>query len=138
MPIRDTAAMDASLDNDYGLTRGPNAASSHSLAFFRGDPMTEDGVELDAGDCPGYARITVTAAQWLASADGFKSTVLLTFPSTTGAWADFPTHAAMLDGDTMWDCVPLLEPLAVTSAGPGPRLTFTVFYDDNVLAPELV
>lgn len=134
MPLGSVEAMNACLDNSYGLTRGPHSASAHQLAFFLGDPII-DGVEIAE---PGYARITVTAAQWNDAVDGFKSTVLLTFPATTGAWTDYPTHFALFDGDTMWDAAPLLEPLAVTAAGPGPQFTATVFFDDSVLAPELV
>lgn len=135
MPLRDVTAMNASLDNDYGLTRGPHSPSSHSLALFVGDPMTPDSVEANSSDDPGYARATVTAAAWLDAVDGFKSTVPIVFPNTTDAWLDEPTHWALFDGDTMWDCAPLVEPLAVTAAGGGPRVTVTIFYDDAVLEP---
>lgn len=135
MPIRDVEAMNASLDNDYGTTRGPNAADSHELALFYGDPMT-DGVEISGG---GYARVTVNPADWLPANDGFKSTEPIQFPATSGAWPDSPTHFALYDGSVMWDNAPLVEPLDVTAASAtGPTVVVTVFYDDNVLAPETV
>jgi hypothetical protein len=135
VPIRDLAAMNASLDNDYGLTRGPNAASTHQLALYVGDPMTT-GVEVSGH---GYARVSVPASKWLAAADGVKQTNgPVQFPTVTSAWPDSPTHFALFDGDTMWDCCPLITPLDVTSSGPGPTCVPTIFYDDNVLAPELV
>lgn len=130
MPIRDVAAMNASLDNDYGTTRGPASPSSHSLALFFGDPMT-DGVEVSGG---GYARVTVLASKWLPASSGYKSTNGgVQFPTVTAAWADSPTHWALLDGSTMWDCAKLLEPLDITSAGPGPQVVVTIFYDDAVI-----
>ena len=133
MPIRDTAARNASLDNDYGTTRGPNAAASHALALFNGDPLV-DGVELSGG---GYARVTVLAADWAAASDGMKSpTNPQTFPATTAAWPNPATHWALYAGSVMWDCGPLTEPLEVTGPGPGPTVGITVFYDETVVPPE--
>ena len=45
MPLLDPGAMARSLDNDYGTTRGLNAADSHELVLFFGDPQS-DGVEI--------------------------------------------------------------------------------------------
>jgi hypothetical protein len=133
MPLRDTAAMNASLDNDYGTTRGPHSPSSHSLALFAGDPMV-DGVELSGH---GYTRPNVLATKWLAAADGMKSTDgPVQFANATSAWPDDATHWGLFDGDTLWDCAPLVEPLSVTAAGTGPRVTVTVFYDDAVLSGD--
>lgn len=134
MPIRDVAAMNASMDNDYGTTRGPNSPSSHALALFVGDPMT-DGVEISGH---GYARTNVLASKWLPAADAYKSTNGgVQFPTVTSEWPDSPTHWALFDGATMWDCAPLLEPLDVTAAGPGPQVVVTIFYDDGVLEPPV-
>lgn len=138
MPLRDPAAMNASLDNDYGTTRGPHASSTHLMRLYVGDPMT-DGIELDGTNDPGYSPATVLATAWLAATDGFKSTNPVQFAAPTGPWLHEPTHFALTDGDTMWDCAPLVEPLAVTAASSaGPRVTATIFYDDAVLAPESV
>ena len=137
MPLKSITAMNGSLDNDYGTTHGSHAPSSHVLALFVGDPMT-DGVELDSGDNPGYARATILASKWLVAADGMKSTNGgVQFNNATGAWLDEATHWAIIDGSTTWDCAPLLEPLAITAAGSGPQVTVTVFYDDSVLSPDL-
>ena len=135
MPIRDTAAMNASLDNDYGSTHGPNAPASHDLALFDGDPML-DGVELDSTSAPGYARVSIAAADWAAAADGQKALVApVQLPDPTDAWLE-ATHWALLDGSTMWDCGPLTEPLEVTGASSdGPLVSPVVFYDDGADAP---
>lgn len=128
MPIRDVAAMNASLDNDYGTTRGPNAAASHDLALFVGDPLL-GGVEVTGG---GYARVAVAAAAWAAAVDGMKETTNpVAFPATTAAWANAATHWALYAGTVMWDCGPLVEPLEVTGAGSGPLVQVAVFYDDS-------
>lgn len=130
MPIRDVAAMNASLDNDYGTTRGPNAAAEHALALFVGDPLV-DGVEVTGG---GYARVTVAAADWSPAADGEKSTTEpVAFPATTGEWPDSVTHFALIAaGEVMWDAAPLAEELVVTGAGPGPVLNVTIFFADTL------
>lgn len=139
MPIRDVAAMNRSLDNDYGTTRGPNAADSHELALFDNDP-TIDGVELDAGDCPGYERTVVLPADWAAAAGGSKTTsAAVQFADATDAWATEAKWWALVDGDdhvTVWDCAALNESLSVTGAGPGPGIQPSVFYANTVDIPE--
>lgn len=136
MPIRDVAARNASLNNDYGTTRGPNAPSSHQLALFYGDPMfsVEDGGGTEVvGN--GYARQTVNPTDWLDSVDGRKNLVTpKQFPNTTAEWDDTVTHWALFanDGVTMWDCGPLAEPFDVTAAAAGPIVDVTVFYDSDV------
>lgn len=138
MPIRDVEAMNASLDNDYGTTRGPNAAASHEVALFMGDPLV-DGVEVgatnDDGEATGYARATLPAASWQPAADGEKTAGLVTFPATTAAYTDSVTHFALITSGVMWDCAPLAEELVVTGAGPGVVLEVTLFHDD-VLEPQ--
>lgn len=143
MPIRDTAAMNASLDNDYGDDRGPNAAAYHLLALFAGDPMLDvvdgGGEELTSVDNPGYARVTIDPSDWLPAANGRKDlTGPAEFPATTGEWAESPSHWALFapDGTTCWDCGPLTEPLDVTGAGSGPLVSVSVFYDDAVSVDE--
>ena len=127
MPIRDIAAMNASLDNDYGATHGPNAPASHELALFDGDPMT-DGVELT-----GYGRATVANdATWAAAADGQKQTVApVQMPDVAGE-QDEATYWGLFDGTTMWDCAPLTESVQVTEAGPGPLVSPVIFYSDSL------
>lgn len=141
MPIRDRAAMSRSLDNDYGTTRGPNAADSHFLALFDGDPMVpleDGGGEEVVGN--GYARVTVLPADWSPATDGYKPlTTPKQFPNTTGEWPTGASHWALFDGadgTTMWDCGPLTEVLEVTGAGAGPMVSIAVFYDDAVSNDE--
>jgi len=133
MPIRDVAAMNASLDNDYGTTHGPNAPSSHDVALFVGDPMT-DGVEVSGA---GYARVQILAAAWMAASDGFKTpSAPVVFPDPTAAYPGTVTHVGLFahGTSTMWDCVPLSEPLDVTAASTdGVEVIFSVYYNDAVL-----
>lgn len=136
MPIRDMAARNASLNNDYGVNRGPNAPASHQLALFYGDPMflPEDGGGVEVvGN--GYARQTVLPADWLDADQGRKTLAASKqFPNTTAEWPDTVTHWALFaaDGVTMWDCGPLAEPFDVTGAAAGPIVSVTVFYDSDV------
>jgi hypothetical protein len=151
VPIRDTAAMNRSLDNDYGATHGANSPASFQVALFIGDPMT-DGVEVanttEVDDglggtifVPnGYARVTIANdASWAAAADGEKSTaVAVQFPTALAEYPGDPDHWALFDAANptqMWDNAALVEELTVTAAGAGPLLgvgALTVFYDDNV------
>lgn len=136
MPIRDVTAMDASLDNDYGSTAGPHAPASHEVALFFGDPMLDvadgGGVELEAADCPGYARVTVVQSDWPAADAGSKS-LSVTFPATSGEWNVAATHWGLYGSDgAWWDCGEMVEPLEVTGAGSGPLVVVTVQYDDSL------
>jgi hypothetical protein len=130
VPIRDQAAMNRSLDNDYGSTRGPNSPAAFEVALFSGDP-TLGGVEI-AGS--GYARGALNnATGWLAAADGLKATVApVAFPATTAAWSTV-THWGLYDAvsATWWEYARLVEPLEVTTAGPGPTVALAIFYDNN-------
>lgn len=129
MPIRDVAAQNASLDNDYGATHGSNSPSSHLLALFAGDP-TIAGVEL--ASTGGYARVTVANdATWAASVSGLKTTVApVAFAAATAAWSDTATHWALLDSvGVMWDCARLSAPITVTAAGPVPTVSPEIFFE---------
>lgn len=122
--IRDIAARNASLDNDYGPNRGPNAADSHQLALF-----DADGVELDSTSAPGYARVTVAPSAWPAAVDGTKSTTV-TFPAPTGEWEPAVSWQLVGDDGHVWDTADLADPLLVTAASPvGPVVAVTVFYE---------
>jgi hypothetical protein len=150
MPIRDVAAQNASLDNDYGATHGPNAPDSHELALFDADP-TVDGVELadttevddGAGGTTtvanGYARVTVTNdATWAAADGGRKETVdPVQFADAVAAW-ETARYWALIDPVTgyVWDCAPLAAPVDVSVAGPGPAVVPAIFFDSYVVAPD--
>jgi hypothetical protein len=134
MPIRDIAAMNRSLDNDYGSTRGPNAPDSHFVSLWVDDPML-GGEECDG---PGYARVELDQdTGWQAADDGYKDLVTgVQFAAPSGAWPQC-THWALMDDtdpDQMWDCGPLTSPLNISSSSPtGPLVTFAIYYDDAVL-----
>lgn len=131
MPMRDEAARNASLDNDYGPTAGPNApAGGHDLALFVGDPMTI-GVEVSG---PGYARVNVPPGKWLPAFGGMKRTdgpVL--FPAAMDEWDGIVTHLGLFWAGTevLGDTVPLAEPVAITGAGPGPEVNVSIYYNDD-------
>lgn len=107
MALVSIEAQNASLDNDYGTTRGPNAADSHEILL-----LDEDGIEL-AGS--GYARPTVLPADWPA-ADGGEKTVVAEFGIPTGAWVKAVAWQALGDDGFLWDSVPIVPPLEVTGA----------------------
>lgn len=131
MPMRDEAARNASLDNDYGTTRGPNAPSAgHDLALFDGDPMTT-GVEVAGG---GYARTRVPHSKWLPATGGMKRTDgPVVFPAVTGEWDGVVTHLGLFWAGTevLADTVPLAEPVAVLDPGPGPEVNVSIYYNDD-------
>lgn len=133
MPIRDVAAMNSSLDNDYGATHGPNAPDEHELALFSGDPFDDDSVELNGTDCPGYVRPSLdNDGDWPAASDGEKVRPVQ-FASASDEWSMLATHWALIAaGEVMWDCGELAEPLDVSGAGDGPLVVVTVFYDDSI------
>ena len=148
MPILSTAAENASLNNDYGATKGPNAAAAHQVALFIGDPAG-DGIEVPnttvteefpLGTPNGYARVVLTnnGTNWAAAADGQKdSAIAVEFPDALEAYPGTVTHFALFDnadGVTGWDCAPLLDPLDITEAGDGVSVALTVFYSDSVVA----
>lgn len=128
----DIAAMNVLLDAAYGTTRAAGCPASHELALYFGDPR-DGGVEITGG---GYARVTVLAADWLAAADGAKSTNWLTMAAVTGEWSSEATHWGLLDGVTLYDSGPLATPLVVTTAGDGPLVRATVRFADSIVPEE--
>lgn len=124
MPLRDQVMQERSLDLFYDT-----APNDFELALFDEDPDL-DGVELSGN---GYARGTVTTADWNPADEGSKSTVPLPVGSPTGPW-ETARWAGLYDPVlAAWaDIVPLEEELDVTDAGPAPLVTITVFYDTNL------
>lgn len=133
MALVSQTAQEASLDNDYGTTRGPNALASHELALYDGDPR-EEGVEISGN---GYARVTVAAADWALASDGYKTlTTPVTFPAPTAEWPLTVRYWALLGGGVMWDSGPFAEEIDVTAASPaGPVVNISIFYNDAVPDP---
>lgn len=128
--IRDVAARNASLANDYGATPGPHAPTAHQLAIFHGHPAL-GGVEISGG---GYARIVVTndGTAWPAPTGGQLTgadqvLALTSDPGETG------THFALfdnVDGTTCWDCGELATELVFVAAGDYP-VTPVIGYSDE-------
>lgn len=146
MPILSVAAENASLDNDYGATCGPNAAAAHQVALFIGDPAgdgfevpdTTETEEFPLGTPNGYERVTILndGTIWGAAADGQKVTLApVEFPDALEAYPGTVTHFVLFDdadGVTGWDCAPLLDPKDVTSAGDPVQVSLTLFYADSI------
>lgn len=121
--LRDIAAQNASLDNDYGPTRGPHTPDELEVALLETrDVATELSATTDVEGVPtgnGYARPTHSSDDWLAAADGVKTTsVPLNFGTPTLAWQT-ARWAALIEPVTgvVWDVVKLVEPVTVTGAG---------------------
>lgn len=139
MPLLSTAAMNRSLNDDYGTTKAAGAPASHDLALFYDDPSLADApedVELSGG---GYGRVTiVNGSAWAAAVNGLKTTVSpVALPSTTDEWDNAALYFGLKGSDgNWWDFGPLTAPLEVTGPGPGPLVTPTVFYDDAVSTSE--
>lgn len=129
MPFVDIAAQNKSLDNDYGSGHGAGVPASHALALFVGDPRF-GGVELVGN---GYVRATILAAAWAAAVGGIKTTIApVQFAASTGEW-DEATHWALIGADGLtWDAGPLVAPLLVTAAGPGPLVWPSVYYNRDL------
>lgn len=137
MALVSIAAQNASLDNDYGAAKGPNAAASHEVALYQGDPVN-GGVELDAAG--GYARPTVTndGTSWAAAAGGAKTSAVVGFADATAEWtvAGVPavaTHFLLVDATTgdFWDSGLLGDEVSVEAAGPGPSVQLTIYYESG-------
>lgn len=152
----DVAAQNASLDNDYGTTHGPNAADSFELALFIGDPLA-DGTEVesitevdtfDGEGAPtgtelvenGYARAAVAHGDFAPAVDGEKSTPdPVPFPDALAEWPGPATHWQLYDADTgaAWDSGEFAEDgLDVTGPGAGPLVRLSIYYADAVTDPD--
>jgi hypothetical protein len=140
MPIISTEAMNASLANDYGPTRGAQAADNLELGILTGDPRF-GGVEFDSAG--GYTRLPVDQdTDWATPADG-KITALLQFPDSTDAWTVAGDVAQgtwwqLYDADTgdAWDGDALDEAIVVTDAGSFAVMPVTVYHPDALVDTE--
>ena len=145
MPVLSTNAQNASLNNDYGATKGPNAPDEFEVLLYDGDPTvggeeiadtTEDDDDPGVFVANGYAPAVIAndGSVWAAADGGVKSTVgPVQFADALAPW-DTVTHFVLRDTATgdLWDTAPLLEPLDVTSAGDGPAISLTLFYSDRL------
>lgn len=134
-PLSPTARA-KSLANDFGPTRGPNAPDSFYVILLDDDPEF-DGVELDSGTCPGYARVLVDSDDFVV-VDDVGMRIFATLPDATGAWSKIGRFAALLnsaDTTEMWDYT-TIDPIRVREAGYFEEaLSFTVYYSDDSTEP---
>lgn len=133
--IRDTAAQNKSLDNDYGATKGANAPASHTFHLFAGDPRIPEadggGVELTTGYTP--PTITNNGTSWPAAANGEKVGASVSVTSTA-ALADTATHWALKGSDGLWwDTGELDSEWVIDAAGVTKIGRPIIFYGDRGL-----
>jgi hypothetical protein len=135
--IRDTAAANKSLDNDYGASKGANAPASHTLHLFAGDPAipAADGGGVELTSAGGYSAPTITnnGTSWQPAANGQKNGVNVTFPASTGAWSAVATHWALLGSDGLWwDTGVLGSAINITAAGVTKTVAPRIFYGTRI------
>lgn len=134
MTLLDPAAQSASLDNDYGATKGPNAPATLEVALFTGDPLL-GGTELAATG--GYARVVVPndGTTWPnAASAGSKTSAQVSFGTSTDAWSDVAAWFVLFDhadGVTRWDDGELADEINVTAAGTTVAALITVYYEST-------
>lgn len=129
MPLVDVGAMNASLANDYGPTRGAAAADWHDLEMWWGDPRLDDSTELDTA-VGGYAAVRIDPADW-STPDGGATRARGVFADATDAWSDPATHWALRGSDGfLWDADALTEPLVVEGAGLITPVNVVVYHAD--------
>lgn len=137
MPLLSVDARNASLDGDYGTTRGPHAADSHELALVTVDPSIVADPLANEVTGGGYERPLVAPTDWTAAVGGAKATTLpVQFADATDTWSGEAKWWVLVDADdhtTCWDSGALNVPLNVV-AGPGPAVQITVFYVDDLVA----
>lgn len=131
MSLLDTAAQNASLDNDYGASKGANAPTAHEVALFTDHPDL-GGTELTSTG--GYARVSWTndGTNWPAASGGQKTSATVTFPVPTAAWSDTATYWVLFDAadsTTRWDCGRLSEEISVDEAGGSVTAVLTIYYN---------
>lgn len=128
------AARNASLTMSYGASKGSLAPDNLLVELWVGDPA--DGSSAELAGTGGYAAVSVAndGTAWPdAPADGEVTSALVSFPTSTAAWADTPTHFLIRDADTSdeWDSGVLTDPPNIASAGVVARVALTVFYNDT-------
>jgi len=133
MTLISTAAQNKSLANDYGASKGPNAASAHKVRLYVGDPAA-GGSEL--ASTGGYTPPVLSndGTGWPSTPSaGAITSAPVTFATSTAAWASVPTHFLLEDNTTgdAWDSGPLANEIVVDQAGTVVTATLTVFYNSS-------
>lgn len=135
MSLLDVAAQNASLDNDYGATKGANAPAAHQVAIFTDHPDL-GGVELDSFG--GYARVmwTNNGTNWPAASGGQKVSADVVFATSSDEWQAGGVSATgtywvlfdNADGTTRWDCGRISDEVSVSATGAVVTLRLTIYY----------
>lgn len=144
MPL-DIAAQVASLKNDYGANKGPNAPASFSVDLYTDNPLAggvvmpsiTDTVDVD-GDpttvANGYAAAVVNNdGATFPSPDpvtGVLTSALITWPASNFAYPVEAKYWVLRQGSVRWDYgeIPRDQWIYVDRAGVVPRLTLSIFY----------
>ena len=138
MALLDAAAQNASLDNDYGGSKGPHAPNAFTLELWAGDPAN-GGVQMD--NAGGYAPVTVTnnGTNFPPADADAKTCAAQTFPSSTGEWTaggnpDVATHWLLRDTATgaAWDYAELVDEISVEAAGTEVTVQPVIFYNGGL------
>lgn len=132
MSLVSVAARNASLGMSYGAAKGAAAPTSLEIALYVGDPAN-GGAEL--ASTGGYVAAVVSnnGTTWPdAPADGEITSALVTFATSSAAWADSPDYFLIRDASTAdeWDSGPLSEVVSVLGAGVVVSVSLSVFYND--------
>lgn len=139
---RSIAAQNATLDNDYGTTRGPHTPAVLEVALSGSRELADEistTTEVDDGlggtefVANGYARGTHSSDDWLPAADAAKTTsVPVSFGTPTEAWGTL-RYALLLEPgtDAVWDVVKLNETEVTTGAGTPVTALLTVASSGN-------
>lgn len=128
MPMLDDDAAHVVLAARYGPSRAAGMPDAFTLELWDGNPNVAGSAQLPLTN--GYAPAAVDHADWSTPA-GRATTVLVTFPDSTGAWPSAPWWVLRGDDGFGYDYGTTLEASDVTGAGAGPQVTVTVFYPSN-------
>lgn len=129
----DVAAQNAALDALLGDGAAAGIPTSFEVALFAGSPAL-GGTELTATGS--YARVTVAndTAHFPDASVGAKTSVTLTFPTSSAAWSDTATHWLLYDhadSVTGWFHAPLDSEVSVDGAGDVVRVELTLFWNED-------
>lgn len=127
----DVAAQNASLDAWLGDDHASVIPSSFEVALFTDHPLF-GGTELTSDG--GYGRVTLanTSANFPDAVGGLKSSVPVSFGTSTDAFSDTALYAVLYDAAdsvTQWFAVLLTEEVAVVVAGTVVEATLSIYWN---------
>lgn len=146
----DLTAQCASLANDFGATKGPNAAVSFWVELWVGSPdagghqmpstttVVDDDTDVESTVPNGYARAVLANNGTNFPAADPTTGVLETppvegFPTSTAEYPDSATHWVLRDTATdaiwQWAAFPADAQITISDAGVRPRPSLSIFYN---------